>query len=207
MLDLKSGYEFAPAITREGLDAVRSYRLAESAEGDRRRLRVEVLNREESRRRSEIQIDYSVTLGPAANGLGPGTVNVAFTPAQVFPGLTSVTNLVATLGGRAAPAVELQEEELRLALRARGRAVVANDFVQMAQAFDPERIREVGLSRGVTRGPHGLRSSVVVTGRTPAGSFVNELERESFQRRLTAYLQDRCSIGETVEVRLAEEGT
>jgi hypothetical protein len=206
VLDLKSGYEFSPATTREGLDAVRSYRLAESAEGDRRRLRVEVLNREESRRRSEIQIDYSLTLGPAANGLGPGTVSVAFTPAQVFPGLTAVTNLVPTLGGRAAPAAELQEEELRLALRARGRAVVANDFVQMVRAFDHEqRIREVGLARGVARGPHGLRSSVVVTGRTPAGSFVNELERESFQRRLAAYLQDRCSIGETVEVRLAEE--
>ena len=207
VLDLRSGYEFSPASTREGLDAVRGYRLAEWAEGDRRRLRVETLNREEPRRRTEIQIDYSVTLGPAANGLAPGTVSVVFTPAQVFPGLTTVTNLVETRGGRAAPPPELQEEELRLALRARGRAVVADDFIQLAQAFDPERIREVTLSRGVTRGPGGLRSSLVVTGRTPAGSFVNDLDRDSFRRRLAAHLQDRCSVGETVEVRLMEEGS
>jgi hypothetical protein len=204
VLDLKTGYQFVPASTREGLEALRSYRMVEWMDRDRPRVNVDLLNRDPQRRRTEIQIDYSLTLGQAANGLDAGSVNVIFTPNSVFPGLTSVTNLVPTLGGSPARAVDLQEDELRTALRARGRAVVANDFIQMARSFDPERVHSVTLRRGVARGPRGLRSSVVVTSHMVSGSFVNDLERESFQHRLAAYLQDRCSVGETVQVELVE---
>jgi hypothetical protein len=204
VIDLKTGHEYVPAGSREGLDALRTHDVEEWIHDGVKRVRVGLLNRDPQRRRTEVQIDYSLTLGAAANGLGPGTVNVAFTPPEVFPGLVSVTNLVPTVGGRPARSEE-EEEELRTALRARGRAVVADDFLQMARSFDPVRIRDVELSRGVARGLRGLRSSVVVSARTRARDFVSPLERDSFQRRLAAYLQDRCSIGETVEVRLVED--
>jgi hypothetical protein len=42
-------------------------------------------------------------------------------------------------------------------------------------------------------------------GRTRAKSFVNDLERDAFRRRLNAYLQDRCTMGEAVEVQLVED--
>ena len=204
VLDLKTGHEYRSASTREGIDAPRRYSLVEWQDRERRRVRVDLVSREEPGRRTEIQIDYSVTLGPAANGLQPGNINVAFTPAEVFPGLVAVTNLVETAGGLPARPAELQEEELLAVLRARGRAVIATDFMQMARAFDPSRILEVSLSRGVARGPAGLRSSIVVTAHTSTRAFVNELEKESFRGRLAAYLQDRCSIGETVQVQLVE---
>src|SRR5205807_7238559 len=121
-----------------GAEALRTYRLVEWTEGERRRVRVELWNREEPRKRSDLEIQYSLTLGPAANGLDPGTISLIFTPAQVFPGLVSVVNLVPTVGGRPARSPHLQESELRGALRHRGRAVVQSDYLEMAQAFDPD---------------------------------------------------------------------
>jgi hypothetical protein len=204
VVDFRTGDSFKDANRPEGLDAPRSYRLVEWADGERKRLRIELLNRATPAQISEVQVDFSVTLGAAANDLGAGTVTVAFTPADVFPGLVSVTNLVPTMGGRPARTPDLQEEDLRHALRARGRAVVAGDYVEMARAFDPERVGEVRIARGVTRGPRGLRSSIVVEAATTGEGFVNELERESFQRRLTSYLQDHCPVGETIDVQLVD---
>ena len=204
VVDFLSGFHLEDASRPGGLDATRSYRVVEFLEKDRRRVRVDLRNRESPSPQAQIQIDYSVTLGDAANGLAPGTVSSAFTQANVFPGLQSVTNLVPTLGGRPARSADMAEDELSTVLRARGRAVVAQDYVEMARAFDPERIRSVTIGRGVVRGPRGLRSGIIVETHTLPDGFVNVLERESFRTRLTSYIQDRCSIGESVEVQLVD---
>jgi len=206
VVDLKSGYAYVPADSREGSQALRTWRAVEWTEGERRRVRVELCNGETPRRRTEVEIKYALTLGPAANGLEPGTVSLVFTPAQVFPGLVSVRNLVPTAGGRPARTPNLMEEELRSVLRHRGRAVVVQDYLEAARQFDPERVAEVELSRGVARRGRGLRRTVALAVKVAPQSFVTGLERESFRRRLEAFLQDRSPIGETVEVALAEAG-
>jgi hypothetical protein len=206
VFDQESGDPYVPATTHAGLESLRTYRLTEWTEGGRSRVSVEIMNRAPARKRTKVQIDYTTTLGPGANGLDPGTISSPFTGSDVLPGLVTVTNLVGTVGGRLARTSKLQEEELRLALRSRGRAVIADDFIRMTRAFDPDRIHDVKLSRGIARGPRGLRSSVVVAGQVTPASFVNELERDAFCAQLTSFLQDRCTIGETVEVRLEEVG-
>lgn len=200
VLDLKSGHLYAMADTRAGSQALRSYRVSEWLDGARHRVRVEMMNRDPERRRTELEILFSLTLGPDANGLATGTISQVYTPAQVFPGLLTVSNLVPTVGGRPVRSATLQEDELRSALRHRGRAVVTSDYVELSLAFDPDRIRGVTLGRGVTRRERGLRSTVEIHAGVVASSFVNDLEREALRRRLEAYLQDRSAMGETVQV-------
>ena len=204
VIDLKTGYLYHSSDTREGLDSPRAYRLVEWLDGERRALKVELLNRETPLRPSQIEIVYSLTLGPAANGLEPGTISQIYTPPQVFPALVSVTNLVPTLGGRPARTADHEEDELRSALRHRGRTVVASDYLDAVRAFDPERVQDVRIGRSVVRGPRGLRSAVLLTVDINPASFVSALEQEAFRTRMEAYLQDRSAMGEQVEVRLGE---
>lgn len=200
--DLRSGHAFLPDLPdRE--PGPRMYRLTEVEDARGARLAVRLHTDQPPSAGVRVEIRYSLCLGPIANGLASGSVRVIFSPKD-FPGIVSATSLVPTLGGEPAPSVSDADFALRSLLRTRGRAVSRLDYRDLARAYDPGRVMDVEIGRGVKMGSRGPVACIEAVVKTRPGAFGSDLERRVFRDRLERYLLDRAPAGTHLRLGIRE---
>ncbi len=200
--DLRSGHAFEPDLP-DRQPGSRMYRLTEVEDSRGARLAVRLHTDHPPSAGVRVEIRYSVCLGPIANGLASGSVRVIFSPKD-FPGIVSATSLVPTLGGEPAPPVSDADFALRSLLRTRGRAVSGLDYKDLARAYDPGRVMDVEVGRGVKMGPRGPVACIEVVIGVRPGAFGSDLERRVFRDRLERYLLDRAPVGTHLRLGIRE---
>lgn len=189
---------YADAETSAALRADAVYHLDHHPSG---LVRLRLMTRTEPARPRAIEVMYTTISGAEANGLAAGSVDTVY-DRRLAPGVADAVNITASAGGLAAPQREWLATELRAQLATRGRAVTRHDFEVLTRAYDPKRIHDVEVGRGVMRGTHGVTSCVQVTVGCSANAFHGELERTYFVQGLQQYLEARSPADLQVLVNL-----
>ena len=151
----------------------------------------------------KVEVQYATTYGHEANALDPGSIDVIYDQ-RLTPGVDKAVNVVPSSGGGAPGAETQHAEELRAILASRGRALTRPDYAHLTRAFDPERVADVSVERGVIGDDRGVSTCVQIRAKVRAARFVSALERESFRGALNDYLQTRAAAGQTVVVLLED---
>lgn len=157
--------------------------------------------RRNAARPRSLEVDLLHSMGSQANGLDPGSVSIIHDRNRC-PGVDEAVNVAASAGGEESAGLPQHGEELRAALVTRGRAVTRHDFVRLAQQFDPARVAQVEVGRGVTRRETGVVTCVDVKVRAHEGALQTEPQRRAFEAELHDHLQERACAGTAVRVRV-----
>lgn len=198
--DSANGDVYADAEGAQALGSDHRYHLDTSASG---KALLRLSSRAPTSRPRKIEVSYATTYGDAADGLGTGSVDVIY-DARLTPGVAEAVNVVPSAGGSPAGVERHHADELRAVLATRGRATTRHDYLQLARAYDPRRVADVAVERGVVQTPGGVTSCVHVRVTPASGVFHGTLERESFRKSLHEYLQARAPAGQPVLVSLEE---
>lgn len=189
---------FGSVEARGGFGAEHRYHLDIESDG---RAVLRLSSRRTAARPRSFEVDLLHTLASAANGLDPGSVSIIH-DASRCPGVDEAVNITPSAGGEDPPGLPRHGEELRNALVTRGRAVTRHDFTRLARAFDPDRIDDVEVGRGVTRRETGVVPCVDVRVRARGGALQTEPQRRAFEAELHDHLQERACAGTAVRVRV-----
>lgn len=197
--DTANAVVFESVESRGGFNAEYRYHLDMDAQ---QRAMLRLSSRKSAARPRALEVDLLHTLAGEANGLDRGSVSIIHDRSRC-PGVDEAVNVTPSTGGEAAAGLPRHGEELRTALVTRGRAVTRHDFARLARQFDPDRVAEVEVGRGVARRETGVVSCVDVRVRANEGALQTEPQRRAFEAELHDHLQERACAGTAVRVRVA----
>ncbi len=143
-------------------------------------------------------LEYRISTGENANGIGAGSINSLYNP---LPGVESVINLTSTKGGTSARSFNDMLKAFPNVLRSYNRAIVPSDFEALALSFD-KRIISAKARPGSTERNGVLRGCIELELNLGGYKFKFAEEGALFLARLARFLEMRSPIGTIVNARL-----
>ncbi len=145
-----------------------------------------------------LTVNYAVTAGTEANSIEPGKINELY---ENHPGISSVVNILSTVGAIPAKTDEQILTEVAARLRNRDRTLSFDGVRRWAKTFD-SRILDAVCQNGIERMSRGVRRCIVVTITVQPEKFFSEDELTLLKTRLAVFLKSRSPINTHYRVEI-----